>query len=219
MLRLFEAAIGCPVSTRACLAVPLHVEGQVIGLPGAAASDGGATTLRPTSSACSRWPPGHHRASEHSAARARPQAAVLEERARLARELHDAVTQTLFSASLIAEALPSFWQNAPPLAKIGAEQLRRLTRTALAEMRSLLLELRPAALTERPLGELLASLCTATRGRAGIPIELEVRGVCKLPPEVQIALYRLAQEALNNVVKHADASTVKVRLACSRDRR
>ena len=140
---------------------------------------------------------------------------MLEERNRLARELHDAVTQTVFSASLIAEALPTTWHGAPPIARKGVEQLHQLTRTALAEMRSLLVELRPAALTERPLGELLRALCSATSGRSGIPIRLEVRGACQeLRPEVQIALYRLTQEALNNVIKHADASEARVTLGC-----
>ena len=122
------------------------------------------------------------------------QAAVLEERHRLARELHDAVTQTVFSASLIAEALPTTWQDAPPIARKGVAQLHQLTRTALAELRSLLLELRPAALTERPLGELLHALCTATSGRARDAGGLgrARRGV--LRPEVQLALYRMRRK-------------------------
>ena len=107
------------------------------------------------------------------------EAATLEERNRLARELHDAVTQTLFSASLVAEALPEAWHGAPPLAVRGVEHVRVLTRGALAEMRTLLLELRPSALTEKPLGELLQALCTATASRSQVPVEFDVRGhVC-----------------------------------------
>src|SRR5438045_6702787 len=71
------------------------------------------------------------------------QAAVLEERQRLARELHDAVTQTLFSASLIAEVLPRLAERQPEQLGPRLEELRRLNRGALAEMRALLLELRP----------------------------------------------------------------------------
>src|SRR5262249_16908148 len=77
-------------------------------------------------------------------------AAALEERQRLARELHDAVTQTLFSASLIAEVLPRVWERDPTQGLGRLEELRRLNRGALAEMRTLLLELRPLALTETP---------------------------------------------------------------------
>ncbi len=140
------------------------------------------------------------------------EAAMLEERTRLARELHDAVTQTLFSASLVAEALPNTWREAPPMAVRGVEHVRLLTRGALAEMRTLLVELRPAALTEKPLSELVKSLCTATGSRSQVPVTYILRGQGTLQPEVQIALYRIAQEALNNVVKHADARRVRVAL-------
>ena len=78
-------------------------------------------------------------------------AAALEERQRLARELHDAVTQTLFSASLIAEVLPRLWERDADQGRVRLEELRRLNRGALAEMRTLLLELRPQAMTETPM--------------------------------------------------------------------
>lgn len=141
------------------------------------------------------------------------QIAVLAERNRLARELHDAVTQTLFSASLIADVLPRIWERSPDMGRERLEELRELTRGALAEMRTLLLELRPATLTESSLSDLLQQLTTAVIGRSRLPVELAVEGVERpLPPEVQIALYRLAQEALNNVVKHAGASSVAITL-------
>jgi len=140
--------------------------------------------------------------------------AALEERQRLARELHDAVTQTLFSASLIAEALPDAWRQSPEKALRGVEELRRLTRGALAEMRTLLLELRPAALAEKPLGELLEALCTSVTSRTRIPIELDVEGDALLAPDIQIALYRVTQEALNNIAKHAAASQVTITFQC-----
>lgn len=138
--------------------------------------------------------------------------AVMEERSRLARELHDAVTQTLFSASLIAEAVPTVWEKDLQQGRNLLQELRSLSRGALAEMRTLLLELRPAALVETKLEDLLRQLGEAASGREGIPIKVLVEGNGTLPPEVHIALYRIAQEALNNVVKHARASQVIIRL-------
>jgi two-component system nitrate/nitrite sensor histidine kinase NarX len=141
--------------------------------------------------------------------------AVLEERSRLARELHDAVTQTLFSASLVAEALPATWEKNPQEGRGLLQELRGLSRGALAEMRSLLLELRPAALAETRLEDLLRQLGEAASGREGIPVIVQVEGQAELPPDVQIAFYRITQEALNNVVKHARAHQVTVRLCYS----
>ena len=141
-------------------------------------------------------------------------AAVAAERSRLARDLHDSVTQTLFSASLIAEVLPKLTQRNPDEAVRRLEELRQLTRGALAEMRTLLLELRPSRLTEVGLGDLLRQLTEAINGRARVPIDLAVEGLCDLPPDVQVSLYRTAQEALNNVAKHAQAGRVTVSLRC-----
>ncbi len=139
--------------------------------------------------------------------------AVTAERSRLARELHDAVTQTLFSASLIAEALPSSMENDPAEGKNLLDELRGLSRGALAEMRTLLLELRPAVLVEASLADLLRQLAEAATGREGLTIEVSVENPSPLPCDVHIALYRIAQEALNNVVKHARADRVWIDLA------
>ncbi len=136
--------------------------------------------------------------------------AVAHERTRLARDLHDAVTQTLFSASLIAEVLPQLWAANKQKAAESTEELRQLTRGALAEMRTLLLELRPAALTQTRFEDLIKQLSEALIGRARLPIELRVTGRRDLPPEVQVALYRIAQESLNNVAKYAKATHVVV---------
>ncbi len=142
------------------------------------------------------------------------QAAAMEERSRLARDLHDAVTQTLFSASLIGEVVPTLWESDQDEGRQLLQELRQLTRGALAEMRTLLLELRPAALAEASLDELLRQLGEAVTGRSGLPVEVTVEGESDVPPDVHVALYRIAQEALNNVVKHADASEVAVNLRC-----
>ncbi len=141
--------------------------------------------------------------------------AVAAERSRLARDLHDAVTQTLFSASLTAEVLPDLWKTDPDEALNTTEDLRLLTRSALAEMRTLLLELRPAALTRARYDDLLRQLTEAVIGRARLPLELRITGQRSLPPEAQVALYRIAQEALNNIVKYAKATLVCVDLQMS----
>jgi signal transduction histidine kinase len=154
-------------------------------------------------------------------ARLREQAertAVAAERSRLARDLHDAVTQTLFSASLIAEVLPRLWERNPDMGRQRLEELRQLTRGALAEMRTLLLELRPASLTEASLAELLRQLTEAITGRARVPVMLTVEGERDLPPEVKVALYRITQETLNNVAKHSGASRAAVILRYQPDR-
>jgi signal transduction histidine kinase len=141
------------------------------------------------------------------------QVAVVEERGRLARDLHDAVTQTLFSASLIAETLPEMWENDQEEGQQLLTELRQLNRGALAEMRTLLMELRPAALADADLGGLLRQLTEAATGRTGVPVTLVTEQVPALPPDVRVAFYRIAQEALNNVVKHANASQIEMWLA------
>ncbi len=140
------------------------------------------------------------------------EAAAAAERSRLARELHDAVTQTLFSASLIAEVVPRLWERNPDEGRRRLDELRRLTRGALAEMRTLLLELRPSALIDVPLSDLLRQLADAVSGRTLLPITLAVEGQRPLPPDVNIAMYRVAQEALNNIMKHAKAKRVDIAL-------
>lgn len=138
--------------------------------------------------------------------------AVAAERNRLARELHDAVTQTLFSASLIADVLPRLWERDADEGERRLMELRQLTRGALAEMRTLLMELRPTALTGAELSELLRQLCDGLTGRARIPVTLDIVGHRPLPTDAKIVFYRVAQEAMNNIFKHATASEVFVTL-------
>ena len=140
------------------------------------------------------------------------EAAALQERQRLARELHDAVTQTLFSASLIAEVMPRLLEKKPEEGWKRLEELRQLTRGALAEMRTLLVELRPSSLIEAEFSDLLHQLAEASTGRTGVEIETNIEGEQEIPADIKVAFYRIAQEALNNVVKHAAASQVVVSL-------
>jgi signal transduction histidine kinase/predicted hydrocarbon binding protein len=138
--------------------------------------------------------------------------AVQAERSRLARDLHDAVTQTLFSASLIAEVLPKLWERDAQMGREKLEELRALTRGALSEMRTLVLELRPGMLVEVDLGDLMRHLANAFTGRTRLPANLTVNGSSDPPLGVKETFYRVAQEALNNVAKHADASQVSIHL-------
>jgi len=138
--------------------------------------------------------------------------ATLEERQRLARDLHDVVSQTLFSASVIAETLPRLWERNPDQVRLGLGELHRLTRGALAEMRALLLELRPEALAQTNLADLLRQLASALAGRTDLDLSVQAEPKPALPVEVRLGLYRMAQEALNNVVKHARASKVEIAL-------
>jgi two-component system nitrate/nitrite sensor histidine kinase NarX len=138
--------------------------------------------------------------------------AVLEERQRLARNLHDAVNQSLFSAGLIAEVLPRLWDRNQAEARRSLEDLRRLTRGAMAEMRALLAELRPDTLIDAELSEVLTLLGNAFTGRTNIPVTVTVSGEGLLPADTQVTLYRICQEALTNIAKHAQASQVEIEL-------
>jgi signal transduction histidine kinase len=140
------------------------------------------------------------------------QLAALEERQRLARDLHDSVTQTLFSASVVAEMLPIIWTSDPEQIKPGLDELHRLTRDALSEMRSLLGELRPAELLSGDLPKMLKKLGETVTQRTQVEVKFDIQLAASLPADLQMALYRITQEALNNITKHAAASQVSVRL-------
>lgn len=138
--------------------------------------------------------------------------AKISERSRIARDLHDAVTQTLFASTLIADVLPRLWQRNPQEGMRRLEELRLLSRGALAEMRSLLVELRPGALLEADLSELIQQLCDAFTSRTRLQVNCHIQPVAKQPADVQIVFYRIAQEALSNIARHARAERVEVNL-------
>lgn len=203
--------------TRSELTVPVLVKGQVIGVLDVQSDRLNAfddTDLAVLQSLAHQVGAAIENARLYEQAQ---QAAVMAERSRLARDLHDAVTQTLFSASLIAEAVPDSWELDQQEGRQLLRELQQLTRGALAEMRTLLLELRPAALAETALSDLLDQLAEAAMGRTGAPVTVAVSGDCVLPPDAHVVMYRIAQEALNNVVKHARASRAEVILRCTPD--
>jgi signal transduction histidine kinase len=140
-------------------------------------------------------------------------AAAHEERQRLARDLHDAVSQTLFSATTFAETLPSVWQRKPERAVDQLGQIVTLNRAAMAEMRTLLLELRPEAIIRTSLPKLFQQLLDAAKGRKQIETALIVEGSeVVLEPDVHVAFYRIAQESVNNALKHSRATTLTIHL-------
>ena len=202
---------------RSSLCAPILIEGEVIGFINVnSLTPGFFTTQGETLQAFA-----NQAAVAIRNARLHQQAqklAALEERQRLARELHDAVSQTLFSASVIAESLPRLWEREPEKVLPKLLQLSRLNRGALAEMRMLLLELRPAALLNSSLGDLVNQLAEAVKGRREVAITLDIQDQQPLPPDVHIALYRIIQEALNNILKHAQASEIKIYVRSKRRR-
>jgi PAS domain S-box-containing protein len=197
---------------RAWMWVPLAVKGQIIGGLGVAHARSDYFTAHHAALALSMADQvaiTMVNAELYEQARA---LAALQERQRLARNLHDAVNQSLFSAGLIAEVLPRLWDLDPVEARQSLEDLRRLTRGALAEMRELLAELRPSVLTDSSLGDLLRQLANAFTGRSNVPTRVTIAGEHVLPANIQVALYRICQEALNNIAKHAGASAVIIDL-------
>ncbi len=136
--------------------------------------------------------------------------AVLEERNRLARELHDSVTQLLFSLNLNLEAAAGLMTKQPEKASDLVIRSQEMAAEALTEMRSLIFELRPAALQEKGLAMALTNHVNLFRRRQGIEVTLSIDGEGRLAPELEFCLYRIAQEALHNVAKHARANHVVV---------
>jgi signal transduction histidine kinase len=139
--------------------------------------------------------------------------AITEERNRLARELHDSVTQSLYGVTLFADAATRLLNSG----QVGSAvedlvKLRRTAKDALAEMRLLIFELRPPILDQEGLAAALALRLEAVEGRAGLETQLLLDGEGDLSPDVQEGFYRIALEALNNVLKHAEATCVTISL-------
>ncbi|HEY0583651.1 MAG TPA: GAF domain-containing sensor histidine kinase, partial [Chloroflexota bacterium] len=139
--------------------------------------------------------------------------AVIEERNRLARELHDSVTQSLFSVTLLSEAALNLLERDPAKARERLERANELAQGALAEMRALIFQLRPMTLQEEGLLSALKKHLSALHSRHGQIVDLQVTGAeRRLPAAVEDATFRIAQESLNNVIKHAAAPQASVHL-------
>ncbi|HET8521940.1 MAG TPA: histidine kinase [Thermomicrobiales bacterium] len=140
--------------------------------------------------------------------------AALQERQRLARELHDSVSQALFGIGLGAETAKTMLTRDPSQAAQPIDYVLQLARGSMAEMRALIFELRPESLAQEGLVAALEKQAAATRARHGIAVELTLCDEPDVPLDVKEAFYRIAQEAMHNTVKHARASTVSVSLSC-----
>ena len=141
------------------------------------------------------------------------QLAVLEERQRLARELHDSVTQALYSVTLYADAARmAFSAEKWDALERNLQEVRNMSREAMYDMRLLVFELRPFMLETEGLVSALRARLAAVEGRSGLKTEVLVEEERRLPIKIEEELYRIAQEALNNVVKHAGATQVQIQL-------
>jgi signal transduction histidine kinase len=139
--------------------------------------------------------------------------AAAEERNRLARELHDSVTQTIFSLTLTAQAARMLLDQDTARAAQQLDRVQELAGDALAEMRSLIRQLRPKTVAELGLAPALRQHAAERQSRDGLHVDLHVDGERRLPAETEEALFRVVQEALNNVVKHARTDRAEVCLA------
>ena len=145
--------------------------------------------------------------------------AAMAERARLARELHDSVTQALYSVNLYADATHlALSSGRTDVAAEDVRQLRSLAREAMSDMRLLVFELRPSILEEAGLVGALQARLETVEARSGFQTAFQVEGERHLPSSVEAELYRVAQEALNNVIKHAQAKQVAVHLQFNEER-
>jgi signal transduction histidine kinase len=141
------------------------------------------------------------------------QLAVLEERQRLARELHDSVTQALYSVTLYADAARmAFSAQKWEALERNLQEVRNMAREAMYDMRLLVFELRPFMLEKEGLVSVLRARVAAVEDRAGLKTEVVVEGERRLPIVIEEELYRIAQEGLNNVVKHAKARQVRIHI-------
>jgi signal transduction histidine kinase len=142
---------------------------------------------------------------------------ILQERNRLARELHDSLSQSLFSMVLNAEAAGLFFESDPERARSQIKLLYETANAALKDMRSLIFELRPANLEQEGLATVLSKHAKLVGDRHGITIKLDTKGQGRLALHIEKALFRVAQEALNNVVKHARATEAWIHLSTQGD--
>jgi signal transduction histidine kinase len=139
--------------------------------------------------------------------------AALEERNRLARELHDSVAQALYSMSLFTDATRMALEtNKLDVVKNHLDELDELSKEAMSDMRLMIFELRPPVLEKEGLAAALQIRLESVEARVGFQAQFQTNGEIEFSPEVESGLYGIAQEALNNIMKHAHANQVKIQL-------
>ncbi|MBN1219855.1 MAG: sensor histidine kinase [Anaerolineae bacterium] len=154
---------------------------------------------------------GAHRQLQAYTAQAEELAAA-KERNHLARELHDSVTQTIFSITLTAKSARMLLARDPGQVAAQLDHLQELAQSALAEMRALIFELRPPTVEEEGLISALRKHVAALKSQAGLEVDLQIEGERRLPGIQERRLFRIIQEALNNVVKYAQTGSAVVTL-------
>ena len=137
---------------------------------------------------------------------------VIEERNRLARDLHDSVVQKLFGIALASQSAATLSDRDAQAARTQVERLQELTQDAIQELRSLIFQLRPADVESDGLAAALAKHVGVLRKAHPQEIELDVAGEPRLRPSIDEEVFRIAQEALHNALKHAAAARLQVRL-------
>jgi len=204
--------------TRSELVIPLRVGDQVLGTLDAQSSEVNAFTpedILVSQSLGDQIAIAIENARLYDRSR---ELAVLEERHRLARELHDSVTQSLFSLDLLAKAATTYLQRDPQQAETQLEQLRQVTHDTLREMRSLIFDLRPSSIGDVGLVPALRQQIERLRRPDGPELALHVTGECSLPVDVEQELFRIGQEALSNAARHAAAQHIDVVLTIEPER-
>lgn len=144
--------------------------------------------------------------------------AALEERQRLARELHDSVSQALYGIALGAKTARTLLDQDPDRAIDPLDYVLSLAEAGLAEMRALIFELRPESLETEGLAVALEKQAAALRARHEIEVEASLCEEPEASPGAKETVYRIAQEALHNIVKHAHANRVEIKMECDPER-
>jgi two-component system, NarL family, sensor histidine kinase LiaS len=144
--------------------------------------------------------------------------AVTAERQRLARELHDAVSQQLFAISMTMAALKRTIVTKPEMAGRQAELVEEMAAAAQSEMRALLLHLRPAQLEGKPLRQGIEELLNEIKMKQAIDILLTIEDIPDLPKGIEDHIFRILQESLSNILRHAKAKRVEVKLSMIRNK-
>lgn len=145
------------------------------------------------------------------------QLAMLEERNRLARDLHDSVKQQLFAVNMTLAATKALWSKNPDKAYERLEVSRKLSLQAQNELSDLIRTLRPLELTEHPLMVAIQEYLDDWKRQTHIVAVLEQDGEGKLPPETEQSVYRIFQEALSNIARHSNASAISLSFTFTND--